>query len=175
MNIVVMCGNIAVGKSYFAKYIAERLNYRYLNIDDCYAILNGNENIHENKFEVWQLFFQLIHKCIDLNQDVVVDTNTPFIRDRQEFLDWFPEFETHKLVWVSAPFEESLEHNLKRSRKVPEETMIRLAKSFEPPTLNEPGGRSEWDDIYKIEHNFDIEYIVTHIKGSDDEFIRKAL
>lgn len=173
-NMIVMCGNIAVGKSYFAKQIAKNLNYRYLNIDDCYAILNGDETIHENKFEVWQLFFQLIHKSIELGQNVVVDTNAPFVRDRQEFLDWFPEFDKHILVWVDAPFSESFAHNAERNRKVPEETMIKLAAAFQKPTEDEPGGRSNWDDIYKIDNSFDIEYIITHIRGNNDEFIYKA-
>ena len=172
-KMFLMCGNIAVGKSYVAKKIAGKLGCRYLNIDDCYAILNGDERIHENKFEVWQLFYRLIHKCIELNQDVVVDTNAPFINDRLEFLNWFPDFKEHHLIWVHAEDELALKANEERGRTVPENTVISLRYSFQPPEFDEPAGRSEWDTITRIRNNFTDEFEIRNIRGVNLD-VRKA-
>jgi hypothetical protein len=40
--------------------------------------------------------------------------------------------------------------NIKRVRKVPEDVFNRLWEAFEEPERSEPGGRSEWDNIYRI-------------------------
>lgn len=174
-DMILMCGNISVGKSYFAKQIADKLGYTCLNIDDCYAAINGDERIHENKFEVWQFFYKMIHKCVELNQSVVVDTNAPYIFDRLEFLNWFPDFAKHHLIWVDAPIELAIEKNKERNRTVPLETVISLASAFEVPTEYEPGGRSEWDGIIKIEHKFGDEVTVTNIKGDNSGLICKII
>lgn len=172
-EMYLMCGNISVGKSHYAKQIAEIAGFRYLNIDDCYGIINGDERIHENKFEVWHLFFKLIHMCVKLDQDVVIDTNAPYVSDRVEFLNWFPEFEKHTLVWVDAPIELAIRKNAERKRVVPVETMIRLASEFEIPTEHEPSGRSSWDNIIKIEHRFGDEVTVSTIRGNCNGIFEK--
>lgn len=174
-DMIVMCGNISVGKSFFARKIADALHYRYINIDDCYAILNGDERIHENKFEVWQLFFQLIHKCIELDQSVVVDTNAPFISDRQEFLNWFPEFNMHSLIWVDAPMGLALEKNRQRRRVVPNSQILDLASRFNDPCEQEPGGRSVWNNILRIEHDFKNKPFLIDIKGDLREKFREII
>ena len=76
-SMFLMCGHIASGKSYFAREFAEKNGLRFLDVDACYRIYNGDEKIHENKFEVWILFYQLIHQAALLGQSAVVDTNAP--------------------------------------------------------------------------------------------------
>lgn len=149
-KMYLMCGDIGSGKTTFAKTFANLHGFRYIGIDECYAFYNGNECDRSNKFEVWQLFFKLIHEAYKLNQDVVVDTNAPYISDRQEFLNWFPEYEEHTLIWISCSMEDAWTGNIKRVRKVPEDVFNRLWEAFEEPERSEPGGRSEWDNIYRI-------------------------
>lgn len=149
-EMFLMCGKCGSGKSYFAKQFAKTNGYRYLGIDECYAILNGDEKIRENKFEAWQLFYKRIHICEELGQTVVIDTNAPFPNDRQEFLNWFPGFEYYTLFWIDSSDENCLRNNLFRSRQIPKDHLEKVNKMFIPPTENEPGGRAEWTHIYHI-------------------------
>ena len=151
-DLYLMCGICGSGKSYYAKHFAQANNFRYLNIDDCYAVLNGSECIHQNKFEVWQLFYRIIHKACELGQTVVVDTNAPYRSDREEFLNWFSDFDSHYLLWVNASPELAWKNNMGRTRKVPKESFDNVNKVFCAPTEDEPRGRAEWKRIVRIDN-----------------------
>lgn len=154
-RMFLLCGDIAAGKSTFAAIFARLHGLRRISIDDCYAFYNGTDTCRENKFEAWQLFFKLIHEAYKLGQDVIVDTNAPYISDRQEFLNWFPEYDEHTLICIRSNIATMKERNARRNRKVPSEVIERLYREFEMPTDNEPGGRSSWDNIYWFTNNSD--------------------
>lgn len=154
-RMFLLCGDIAAGKSTFAAIFARLHGLRRISIDDCYAFYNGTDTCRENKFEAWQLFFKLIHEAYKLGQDVIVDTNAPYISDRQEFLNWFPEYDEHTLICIRSNIATMKERNARRNRKVPSEVIERLYREFEMPTDNEPGGRSSWDNIYWFTSNSD--------------------
>ncbi len=151
-EMILMCGHIASGKSYFAKRFAEKNGYRYLDIDECYKIYNGDEKIHENKFEVWILYYQLIHQASMLGHSVVVDTNAPLVSYRDEFLSWFPEYDSHHLIWIDADPELAWENNCRRERHVSREVFDRLVGLFQPPSPGEgvAVSRSVWRSICRI-------------------------
>lgn len=153
-GMYLMCGHIASGKSYFAKRFAEKNSFRLLDVDECYRIYNGDERIHENKFEVWILFYELIHRAAMLGQDVVVDTNAPLISHRDELLSWFPEFDTHHLIWIDASPELAWENNCGRERVVDREAFNALVDMFQEPTAGEDRGvlRSSWDTICRVDN-----------------------
>ena len=151
-DMYLMCGICGSGKSYFAKRFAEVNGFRYINIDDCYAILNGDECIHQNKFEVWQLYYQLIHKAWQLGQTVVCDTNAPLRSDREELLNWFSEFDSHTLIWVNAPPELAWQNNCARRRVMSSESFNNVVNSFCNPSENETGGRAVWKHILRIDN-----------------------
>ena len=151
-RMYLMCGHIASGKSYFADRFAKRNGLRYLDIDACYKIYNGDEKIHENKFEVWVLFYQLIHQAAMLGQSVVVDTNAPLVCYRDEILNWFPEFDEHHLIWVDTSPALAWENNCKRERHVQREVFDHLITLFQEPSPNEGTAvsRAAWDSICRI-------------------------
>lgn len=153
-KMILMCGHIASGKSFFARRLATENSLRYLDIDECYKIYNGDERIRENKFEVWILFYQLIHNAALLGQDVVIDTNAPLISYRDEFLSWFPEFETHHLIWVDASPQLAWQNNCGRSRRVGRESFNALVSMFQEPSAEEGNGvsRGIWDTICRIDN-----------------------
>lgn len=151
-KMFLMCGKCGSGKSYFAKQFAKGNNCRYLGIDECYGILNGDERIRENKFDAWQLFYRRIHNCEVLGQDVVIDTNAPFTSDRQEFLNWF-NFDKCTLIWIDATDAECWHNNLDRERSIPKDHFDKVNGMFTPPCKEEPSGRRSWDEILKFENN----------------------
>ena len=153
-SMVLMCGHIASGKSYYAKRFAEINNYRYIDIDECYKIYNGDEKNHTNKFEVWILFYQLIHNTLLLGQDLVIDTNAPLISYRDEFLSWFPEFDKHYLLWIDASPQLAWENNCRRERKVARESFDHIVSMFQDPSPSEGVNvsRACWDVICRIDN-----------------------
>lgn len=154
-TMYLMCGHIASGKSWFARRFAAAHGCRYLDIDACYQVYNGDEKIHENKFEVWILFYQLIHQAAMLGQDTVVDTNAPIASYRDEFLNWFPEFDRHCLLWIDADPALAWANNCARERVVPRETFNGLIAAFQAPTAEEGSSvsRAAWDSICRIEND----------------------
>ena len=151
-NMYLMCGHVGSGKSFFAKRFAEKNGLRYLDIDACYKIYNGDERIHENKFEVWILFYQLIHQAAMLGQSVVVDTNAPLVSYRDELLNWFPEFDRHRLIWVDTEPALAWSNNCRRERHVGRDVFDHLITMFEEPTPDEGTAvsRAAWEGICRI-------------------------
>lgn len=151
-DLYLMCGICGSGKSYFSKQFAALNGFRYLNVDDCYAVMNGDERIHENKFDVWQLYYKLIYQANELGQTAVVDTNAPYRSDREEILNWFSGFEKHRLIWVSADAELAWRNNCSRRRVMPRASFDNVLKSFCAPDENEPRARACWDTIVRIDN-----------------------
>lgn len=151
-RMVLMCGHLGSGKTYYAKDFARKTGFRYLSIDDMYATFNGNPYSHENKFDVWMTFWRQIHLAELAGQDIIVDTNAPTVDDRNEFLNWFPSFK-HYLVWIDAPMTTCLKNNEQRARKIPAEHMKNMFTFFQPPKMEEcANARSKWIEIVHIKN-----------------------
>ena len=153
-KMFLMCGDPGSGKSFFARKLAKDNGYRYLSIDDMYAVFNGDPHSHDNKFDVWMTFWRQIHAAEMAGHDIVVDTNAPTRLDRNEFLNWFASFE-HHLIWVEASEELCLRNNANRSRVIPREQMKAMFAFFEPPDIRENMGshRSKWASISYVPNN----------------------
>ena len=172
-SMFLMCGHIASGKSTFAREFAEKNGLRFLDVDACYKIYNGDEKIHENKFEVWILFYQLIHQAALLGQSVVVDTNAPLTSYRDEFLNWFPEYGSHHLIWIDADPELAWKNNLNRERQVSREHFDHLISMFQDPSPDEGTAvsRAAWSTICRV-RNVDNHFQTPEfIKGEPWEYM----
>lgn len=134
-KMLLVSGCSAVGKTTFAKQFAFIMGFRYLSADNFYAAINGDERIHENKFEVWISLYRAIHLAQEQNIDVVVDANTLTSVDRDQFLGWFPKFE-HHLVYIHADPELRKRNNLSRARRVPDQVMDDMTKRVQEPSWN---------------------------------------
>jgi len=143
-NLVVMCGMCGSGKTKFAKNYAVENNYLYLCPDDFYALLNGDECIHENKFEVWMALFRAIHTAEQSGKNVILDSNSPTLVDRVQLLDWFPHFEKYTLIFIDTPIEVCKENNRMRRRQIPDKEMDRLWSKFQRPSKEEDERWSEF-------------------------------
>ena len=65
----------------------------------------------------------------------MVDTNAPYRSDREEILNWFSDFEKHRLVWVNADAELAWRNNCSRRRVMPRESFDNVLRSFCPPLV----------------------------------------
>lgn len=131
-KMLLVSGCSAVGKTTFAKQFAVSHEFRYLSADNFYAAINGDERIHENKFDVWMSLYRALNIAQESNVDVVVDANTLTNVDRDQLLGWFPKFE-HHLVYIHADPELRKHNNSMRSRIVPDAVMDMMTESVQEP------------------------------------------
>ena len=134
-KMYLMCGCSGAGKTTFSKAFAKENNLKYLGIDDFYALINGDECLHNNTFEVWIEFYKAIHEAEVNNIDCIVDTNAITKSHREQFLEWFPTFE-HHLIYIEAHEALRKKNNMSRRRQVPDDAMDRMTALLQKP-INE--------------------------------------
>lgn len=138
-KMFLMCGLSGAGKTTFAKQFAKENGYIYAGIDDFYAAYINENNIEspwtdpDASFKVWINFFQAIHEAEQEGFDLVIDTNAPTLVKRQQFIDWFPDFTEHNLIYIAVDEELREHNNLSRGRIVPKDEMMRMRDEFEEP------------------------------------------
>ena len=150
-KMYLMCGISGSGKTTYAKQFAKENNLVYLGIDDMYAEINGDECIHENPFKAWILFYEKIHSLAVAGTSCVVDTNALTFCHRTQFLDWFPEFDEHHLIYIRASEELFIVNNNSRKRVIPMDRLREMEEMFAPPTLAEHED-PRWVSIVEIEN-----------------------
>lgn len=151
-KMYLMCGCSGAGKTTFAKEFAKEHNLKYLGIDDFYALINGDECIHTNAFEVWIAFYQAIHDVEIDNIDVVVDTNAITRSHREQFIEWFPTFE-HHLIYIDANIELRMRNNKSRRRQVPDDVMVKMTERLQSPWFDEKFESITW--VVNNENHFE--------------------
>lgn len=149
-TFVLICGLSGTGKTTLAKLIAERLNMRYLGADEFYEKVNGDECIHTNKFEVWMELFKAIHECEIEVIDCLVDSNALSTSGRDEFINWFPNF-NHHLIYVDADDKLRMQNNHRRKRQIPESVMIGMRARAEPPVWRTMD--KKWKSLLRIQNS----------------------
>ena len=134
-KMYLMCGCSGAGKTTFSKAFAKEHNLKYLGIDDYYALVNGDECLHTNAFDVWIEFYKAIHEAEVDDIDVIIDTNAITRSHREQFIEWFPTFE-HHLIYIEASETLRKKNNMSRRRQVPDDVMDRMTALLEKP-INE--------------------------------------
>lgn len=157
------------GKTVLSKRIMKKNpGLIFFDVDDYYRLINGDERIHTNSFEVWHKLFRDIHEREQKGEDVLLTTNALTVAQRRQLVEWFPIFE-HHLIWVISPLEKCIEGNKNRFRNIPEELLIKHWHKMEFPNPNEDG----WDSITHITNCWDEEnYIIFNLKGDIESLIK---
>ena len=168
-NFYLVCGISGGGKTVLSKRIINKNpNIVFYDVDDFYKLINGDERIHKNSFEVWHLLFKVLHEVELEDHDVLLTTNALTVAQRRQLIEWFPTFK-HHLLWVTAPLEKCLEGNKNRYRTMPEDKLIKDWHRMEFPNPSE----ADWDSIVHITNCWDNEnYIIFNLKGNVQELIK---
>lgn len=171
-KMYLMCGLSGAGKTTFAKKFAQEHNCVYFAIDAYYApYYLLDKDAYDNNdisFKVWIKFFEDIHEAEMAGKDIVIDTNAPTIVKRLQFIDWFPTFEEHNLIYImiNDPVLQ-VKNNAARNRVVPAEEIERMRLEFKSPVEPHPylsafkkigivrAEESRWDhvDVYENVNN----------------------
>lgn len=172
-KMYLMSGPSGAGKTTIAKRLAERDHLQYLGVDDFYALINGDERRHEDEMDVWLIFFKAIQLAEMHGRDVVIDTNSPTVVKRTEFLDWFPTFE-HNLIFVNAPFDLCEKNNDSRRRRIPSGEFRKIFESIERPMNDTEDER--WKHICCAWNLNNHGFVYTYLRGIDsDEFEKQQV
>lgn len=168
LNFYLVCGISGGGKTTLSnKIMKNNPELIMYDVDDYYKLINGDERIHTNAFDVWIKLFQDLHKSELNGYDVLLTTNALTVAQRRQFVEWFPTFK-HHLLWVTAPKEKCLEGNKNRYRQMPEDKLLKDWERMEFPNANEAG----WDTITQITNCWDNKnYIIFNLKGRVNELI----
>lgn len=167
-NFFLVCGISGGGKTTLSKKLIEKNPHlKLFDVDEYYRRINGDERIHKNTFDVWSLIFKELHQSEVKNEDVLITSNSLFVAQRRQFIEWVPTFK-HHLLWVMAPLEKCLEGNRSRYRTMPEDILIKDWHRMEFPNPGEAG----WDTIVHITNCWDNEnYILFDLKGNIKDLI----
>lgn len=161
-DFYLVCGISGGGKTILSQRIVDKNpGIIMLDTDRYYEMINGDECIHENTFDVWITIFKDLHRYEMEGKDVLLTTNSLLVGQRQQFIEWFPTF-SHHMLWVTAPKERCIEGNMNRRRHVPLEKLLKDWDRMEFPNSGEKG----WDSITQVTNCWDNEnYIVFSLKG----------
>lgn len=143
-KMILVCGLPGSGKTTFARRLAKEIGFDHIDIDEVYAKVNGDSKNRANKFEVWQEFFRLIHESQQAGHSVIVDTMALTAYNRREFVEWFPEFKEHHLVFIDAEYDTCLNNVSSRDRTIPAGVLWRYFNNIEWPRRESDW---KWDRI----------------------------
>lgn len=136
--LIMLCGLFGSGKSTISKYAEDVCsNVVVLSSDTIRKELYGSEEVQDNPQKVFQILNQRAKEYLLQGKTVYYDATNLVSKRRKATLDEFKKIPNLKsfCVVVVAPYEECLERNAQRERKVPEYVIKRQMASFEFPMM----------------------------------------
>lgn len=148
-SLYCLAGIPGTGKSTFAeKLLQSDPNLVYFNPDKYYERINGDECDRRNTFEVWHTMFGEIHQAAIEGKSVLIDSDNITFAQRIQWIEWFPEFTAHHLLFLERPFELCVKRVNSRRRKIPIDIMKKKAGLWENPI--DHGDVQFWDSIVSV-------------------------
>lgn len=138
IKFYMMIGLPASGKSTIAKEIAKRENAIIISTDDLRQELLNDVNSQENNNMIFEEAEKRLKANIENGKNVIFDATNINYKKRRDWLNRFNKYAVKKIgVLVATPYEECLERNKRRERKVPEEVIKRMYFNFYIPQYYE--------------------------------------
>ena len=150
IKFYMMIGLPASGKSTIAREIAEKENAVVISTDKLRKELLNDENSQADNNLIFKEAEKRLKENINNGNNVIFDATNINYKKRRDWLNRFNKYNVEKIaILVATPYEECLERNAKRKRKVPEEVITRMYYNFYIPQYYEG-----FDDI-QIKYNSD--------------------
>jgi len=145
-KMICLAGMPGSGKTTWAlAFLRRNPNYLYFSPDEYYGRINGDECDRSHTFEIWMAMFRDIHTAELAGRDVIIDSDNLTYAQRNQWIEWFPGFDAHILVFIEDDFNKCMERVNKRKRTVPEDIMHKKFTKWENPF--KAGDDREWDVI----------------------------
>ena len=141
--IVMMVGLVGSGKSHHADKIAEEINATVFSSDKLRNEMFGDINDQDHNAEVFQELHKRIKDCLKSGNNAIYDATNISSKRRCSFVQELNSIDCDKrCVIMATPYEQCLENNASRDRKVPEDVIDRMYRNWNTPYWFEG-----WDDI----------------------------
>jgi predicted kinase len=149
-TLIALSGVPGSGKSTLIKRIVKShpgTRIVVVNPDAIRKQLTGDMSNHSRDPEVWRSAHQQVRDASEKGQPVIFDATLANPRTRKEIAALVPEDYERVLVRMGTSLEESLNRNLLRDRKVPEEVIRRMWRNLKenPPKMSEG-----WTQIVRV-------------------------
>ena len=136
-ELLVTCGLSGSGKTTYAKWFAETLNYIHISSDDIRAEFGDvNDQSHNN--EVFKIFYERIQQNLSLGNNIIADATFLTIKERRRILEIAKQCDCQKnIVIIATPINSCLKNNRNRNRIVPEDVIYKQRNKFQIPFIEE--------------------------------------
>ena len=157
MSIMIcLAGMPGSGKTTWAlEFLKRHPDYLYFSPDAYYERINGDDRKREHPFEIWMAMFRDIHTAEMNGDNVLIDSDNLTYAQRNQWIEWFPNFEAYFLAYMEEDFNTCMERVSKRKRTIPEIVMREKWYKWENP--EESADIHEWDWIVKVKNGEDID------------------
>lgn len=148
-TMICLAGLPGSGKTTWSKKFLEQYpNVLYFSPDAYYERINGDDRDRKNTFEIWMSMFRDIHTAELTGRDVIIDSDNLTYAQRNQWIEWFPGFDKHFLLFIDEDLCVCLDRVSKRRRTVPEDIMREKYRKWENPL--EAGDCADWDEVREI-------------------------
>lgn len=142
-TMIYLTGLPASGKSTYATEISKDLNAKIFSSDDMRQELFGDSSCQNNNQKVFGELYKRAKEHLKSGRNVIIDSTGLNSKRRRAFLNELTKIPCEKkCIIMATPFEQCIDNNSNRDRKVPEDAMWRMYKSWQTPALFEG-----WDSI----------------------------
>lgn len=152
-DFIMLVGLPASGKTELSKKLKSE-GMEIVSSDSIREELYGDESIQGDSQEVFDLAHSRIIAALNNNKKVVLDATNLVAKNRKNFLRLIKEKVKRPIkkecIIIGTPIDICKQRQKMRARKVPDEVIDRMVKSFQFPYYNEG-----WDKI-KVVYNQDI-------------------
>ena len=146
--LIVLCGLPASGKSTYAEMLVESGVFQRVCPDLIRKSFYGDENIQGDGERVFKTAFHDTREYGCLYENVVFDaTNINRSRRKKLVKEMRGYFDIIICKWFSTPYYICDQRNQTRSRKVPNEVLLRMRDNFQQPSMEEG-----WDYVEEIKN-----------------------
>ena len=154
-DFILLVGLPGSGKSCYAEYLKREKDF-VVHSSDKIREEFGDVNDQSKNEEVFKILHQRVKDDLNAGKSVVYDATNLNRRRRVAFLQELKNIPCYKsCVLIATPWEICLEQNDKRLRRVPDDAMWRMYKSFQMPSVYEGFnsvivyyGNKEWKEYY---------------------------
>lgn len=132
--LTMMCGLVGSGKSTLARELAQEINAIIFSSDELREEMFGDVNNQDNNTELFHELHKRIKDCLKSGNNAIYDATNISSKRRRAFLQELNKINcTKKCVIVATPYEQCLENNRNRNRKVPEYVIENMYKHWDTP------------------------------------------
>ena len=153
-TMICLSGMPGSGKTtWAAEFLKKHPDFLYFSPDSYYERINGDECDRTDTFEIWMAMFRDIHIAEKNFNNVLIDSDNLTCAQRNQWIEWFPYFDEHILLFLEEDYNTCFDRVSKRRRTIPEIIMREKMYKWENPL--EAGDCAEWDRVYQISSDED--------------------